>query len=151
MPRDCLARRRRSGRRSESVIDSADQPEYERNLANLRNQLGKDAFYIRLGRGASQHCPGAAKRHSPSCWKNSARRSRSPVRTEEKPGGLTLREREVARLIVLGHSNRDIAQDLTVELKTVETHVTHIFNKLGFDSRVQIAVWAVEKGLAQPA
>jgi DNA-binding NarL/FixJ family response regulator len=37
-----------------------------------------------------------------------------------------------------------------VELKTVETHITHILNKLGFDNRVQIATWAVNHGLVQP-
>jgi len=36
---------------------------------------------------------------------------------------------------------------MTVGVKTVETYVTRILNKLNFDSRVQIATWAVEKGL----
>ena len=63
-------------------------------------------------------------------------------------GGLTERERQVAALICRGMSNREIAAAMTVGIKTVETYVTRIMNKLGFDSRVQIAVWAVEKGLA---
>jgi predicted ATPase/DNA-binding CsgD family transcriptional regulator len=62
-------------------------------------------------------------------------------------GGLTAREREVAALIAQGKSNREIAEAMTVGVKTVETYVTRILNKLGFDSRVQIATWAVEKGL----
>jgi DNA-binding CsgD family transcriptional regulator len=62
-------------------------------------------------------------------------------------GGLTVREREVAALIAQGKSNREIALVMTVGAKTVETYVTRILNKLGFDSRVQIATWAVEKGL----
>ncbi len=37
---------------------------------------------------------------------------------------------------------------MTVGPKTVETYVTRILNKLGFESRVQIALWAVERGLA---
>lgn len=64
-----------------------------------------------------------------------------------KFGGLTAREREVAVLIAQGKSNREIAMAMTVGVKTVETYVTRILNKLGFDSRVQIATWAVEKGL----
>lgn len=64
-----------------------------------------------------------------------------------KFGGLTTREREVATLIARGKSNREIAEVMTVGVKTVETYVTRILNKLGFDSRVQIATWAVEKGL----
>jgi len=66
---------------------------------------------------------------------------------KEKFGGLTAREREVAALIAQGKSNREIAETMTVGVKTVETYVTRILNKLGFDSRVQIATWAVEKGL----
>jgi len=66
---------------------------------------------------------------------------------KEKFGGLTEREREVAALIAQGKSNREIAEAMTVGVKTVETYVTRILNKLGFDSRVQIATWAVKKGL----
>ena len=66
---------------------------------------------------------------------------------KEKFGGLTAREREVAVLIAQGKSNREIAEVMTVGTKTVETYVTRILNKLNFDSRVQIATWAMEKGL----
>jgi DNA-binding CsgD family transcriptional regulator/tetratricopeptide (TPR) repeat protein len=64
-------------------------------------------------------------------------------------GGLTTREREVARLVAQGKSNRAIAEELVVGISTVEAHITHIFTKLGFSSRAQIAAWAVDKGLAQ--
>jgi DNA-binding NarL/FixJ family response regulator len=67
-----------------------------------------------------------------------------------KFGGLTRREREAAALVAQGLSNREIAEAMTVGVKTVETYVTRILNKLGFDSRVQIATWAVEKGLRPP-
>lgn len=48
-------------------------------------------------------------------------------------------------------SNREIADTLVVGERTVETHVSNILNKLGFNSRTQIAAWAVEKGLVQAA
>ena len=64
-------------------------------------------------------------------------------------GGLTSREREVARLVAQGKSNRAIADELVVGVSTVEAHITHIFTKLGFSSRAQIAAWAVDKGLAK--
>jgi predicted ATPase/DNA-binding CsgD family transcriptional regulator len=67
-----------------------------------------------------------------------------------KFGGLTAREQEAARWIAQGKTNREIAAAMTVGEKTVETYVTRILNKLGFDSRVQIATWAVEKGLGRP-
>jgi DNA-binding NarL/FixJ family response regulator len=57
-------------------------------------------------------------------------------------GGLTAREREVARLIAAGSSNRAIAIALVLGERTVEGHVSSILNKLGFNSRAQIAVWA---------
>jgi DNA-binding CsgD family transcriptional regulator len=66
---------------------------------------------------------------------------------KEKFGGLTEREREVAALIAQGKSNREIAEAMVVGVRTVETYVTRILNKLDFDSRVQVATWAVEKGL----
>jgi DNA-binding CsgD family transcriptional regulator len=133
-----------------AVIDSADLPDYESNLEILRKQLDKAAFTSVWDEGQASIAQGLQNAIA-SLLKEPGAPSMKELATEEKPGGLTQREREVARLIVLGRSNRDIAQDLTVELKTVETHITHIFNKLGFDSRVQIAVWAVEKGLAQPS
>lgn len=72
----------------------------------------------------------------------------SPRREARKTfGELTEREREVAALIVQGRSNRAIAEELIVSERTIEKHVERIMSKLGFDSRSQIAVWAVEKGL----
>jgi DNA-binding CsgD family transcriptional regulator len=67
----------------------------------------------------------------------------------EKFAGLTAREREVAGLLSQGKSNREIAEGLFLSERTVESHVGNILTKLGFDSRAQIAVWAVEKGLVE--
>lgn len=63
--------------------------------------------------------------------------------------GLTVRERQVAILIAQGKTSRDIAEHLVVSERTAEVHVSNILGKLGFHSRAQIAVWAVEKGLTQ--
>ena len=62
-------------------------------------------------------------------------------------GGLTAREREVAALIAQGKINREIAEDLVVSERTVESHVSNIMFKLGVHSRRQIRAWAVEKSL----
>lgn len=62
-------------------------------------------------------------------------------------GGLTAREREVARLVAQGKTSREIADLLVVSERTAEGHVNNILRKLGFTSRVQIAAWVVEKGL----
>jgi DNA-binding CsgD family transcriptional regulator/tetratricopeptide (TPR) repeat protein len=70
---------------------------------------------------------------------------------KEAFGGLTEREREVAALIAQGKSNREIAGELVVSYRTVETHVGTILSKLAFSSRAQIAVWAAEIGLVKQA
>ncbi len=61
--------------------------------------------------------------------------------------GLTAREREVAALIARGQSNREIANTLILGERTIETHVSHVLNKLGVNSRREIARWAVDHGL----
>ena len=61
---------------------------------------------------------------------------------------LTRREREVAGLIRRGLTNREIAAELVITPATVERHVANILNKLALGSRSQVAVWAVEHGLA---
>jgi DNA-binding CsgD family transcriptional regulator/predicted negative regulator of RcsB-dependent stress response len=55
------------------------------------------------------------------------------------PRSLTASERRVARLAAQGLTNREVAQALFVSLRTVETHLTHAFQKLGIDSRNQLA------------
>ena len=65
-----------------------------------------------------------------------------------RAGALTRREREVAALVAEGKSNRAIAGELVVSVRAVEAHMTRILAKLDFTSRAQIAVWAVDIGLA---
>ncbi|HUG13975.1 MAG TPA: AAA family ATPase [Thermomicrobiales bacterium] len=63
---------------------------------------------------------------------------------------LTPRERDVVLLLTRGKTNREIAAELFVGPRTVETHVTNILNKLGFTSRTQVAAWAVEQRTPPP-
>jgi len=63
------------------------------------------------------------------------------------PEKLTLRERDVLREIIEGHTNRVIAQNLSLSIGTVKIHVEHIIAKLGVADRTQAAVRAVESGL----
>lgn len=57
--------------------------------------------------------------------------------------GLSPREREALRLVAEGHSNRAIAESMSLSTRTVENHVRHILDKLGLDSRTAAATWAV--------
>jgi non-specific serine/threonine protein kinase len=61
--------------------------------------------------------------------------------------GLTTRQQQVAALVAQGQSNREIATTLAVSVRTVDTHVVHILDKLGVSSRAQIAAWAATAGL----
>jgi DNA-binding CsgD family transcriptional regulator len=58
---------------------------------------------------------------------------------------LTGREREVARLLAAGRSNREIADMLVITEGTVEVHVKHILSKLSLRSRAQVAAWATDE------
>jgi DNA-binding CsgD family transcriptional regulator len=61
--------------------------------------------------------------------------------------GLTRRELEVVRLIAIGRTNRDVAQELFLSPRTVDMHVRHILRKLDCHSRVEAAHRAHELGL----
>ena len=56
---------------------------------------------------------------------------------------LSPRERDVLALIARGHSNRQIARNLTIGEQTVKTHVRSILTKLGLQDRVQAAIFAI--------
>jgi len=127
----------------DSQMDEADRPEYEQDLSALRSALAREAFQAQWDHGHRMpvpevidfalnepEAPAVERRH-----------------LKEEFGGLTAREREVAAWIAQGRSNREIAKAMTVGVRTVETYVTRILRKLGLDSRVQIATWAIEKGL----
>jgi DNA-binding NarL/FixJ family response regulator len=63
------------------------------------------------------------------------------VDVEARLEQLTVAEREVLRLLAARRRNAEIACQLFVSLKTVETHVNHIFGKLGVDSRRELWEW----------
>ncbi len=60
---------------------------------------------------------------------------------------LTSRENDILELLVLGHSNREIAQALFLSEKTVKAHLAAIFRKLGVTNRTQAAMMAVQMGV----
>jgi len=59
---------------------------------------------------------------------------------------ITEREREVLRLMALGHSNKEIAQALDVAVKTVEVHKANAMRKLGLGGRIDVIKYAVLQG-----
>jgi DNA-binding NarL/FixJ family response regulator len=67
------------------------------------------------------------------------------VRKTAQPSGLTPREESVARLVAEGMGNREIAETLHLSQHTVKNYLVRIFEKLGFSSRVELVLYAVEK------
>jgi DNA-binding NarL/FixJ family response regulator len=61
---------------------------------------------------------------------------------------LTSREREVLRLIAQGYTYKEIARELFISVKTVESHVSSVLRKLQLSSRHQLTRWATERRLA---
>jgi non-specific serine/threonine protein kinase len=121
-----------------------DRLEYERSVEKVRSEIEAPVFEAAWADGRGMTLQQAVEHAHNRPGTAVTRRS-----LKEEFGGLTAREREVAAWIAAGKSNRDISEAMTVGVRTVETYVTRILSKLGLDSRVQIATWAVEKGLQQ--
>jgi two-component system response regulator NreC len=74
------------------------------------------------------------------------------VRTGEERdsyGALTEREREILKLVAEGYTNNQIAERLTISPKTVDTHRTHIMDKLNLHSRAELVKYAIRRGLLE--
>jgi len=71
----------------------------------------------------------------------------APSQSQAEKLGLTERERDVLRLIVVGRNNSEIASELYVSEATVKTHINHIFAKLGARDRTHAVVLAHQLGL----
>jgi two-component system response regulator NreC len=63
---------------------------------------------------------------------------------------LSDREREVLRLLALGHTNQEIAKMLYISVRTAETHRAHIMQKLGLSTRAELVRYALSHGLLEP-
>ena len=68
-------------------------------------------------------------------------------RAEEDP--LSDREREVLRLLALGHTNQEISAQLFISVRTAETHRAHIMQKLRLSSRAELVRYALEQGVLE--
>jgi two-component system, NarL family, response regulator NreC len=68
-------------------------------------------------------------------------------RAEEDP--LSDREREVLRLLALGHTNQEISAQLFISVRTAETHRAHIMQKLRLSSRAELVRYALDQGVLE--
>lgn len=108
--------------------------------SGARGYLFKDAAHLELIE-AVRHAAGG-REYLPAAIA-------SGLRNEGKAdqGVLTPRETEVLGLMALGHTNREIAEQLSLSVRTVETHRSHIQQKLGLSSRPDLTRYALENGL----
>ncbi len=60
---------------------------------------------------------------------------------------LSQREREVLKLIARGYSYKEVARELFISIKTVETHVSSVLRKLQLSNRYQLTKWATDRKL----
>ena len=71
--------------------------------------------------------------------------------TETGAEALTVRERQVCRLLAFGHTNAEIAEQLSISIRTVQTHRHNIMGKLHLKSRADIVAFAMRTGIFTPA
>jgi two-component system, NarL family, response regulator NreC len=72
-------------------------------------------------------------------------------RAEAEADPLSPREHEVLRLLALGNTNQEIAQQLSISVRTAETHRAHIMRKLKLGSRAALVRYALDRGLLSTA
>ncbi len=109
------------------------QPMVEQASAMAMAELGRERYARAASEGALLDRDGAV-----------ALALGTPVRVSAAPkraDPLSTRERQVAELAAEGLSNKAVASRLFVSERTVETHVSHVLDKLGIDSRSKIAGW----------
>jgi DNA-binding CsgD family transcriptional regulator len=111
---------------SQAVID-----EIERFLVRMAPVLAESSGVLAESSGPAQ--PGR----------------RRPARQTTGWASLTEREQAVAALAAAGRSNPEIARRLYISRETVQTHLKHIFEKLGVDSRTALAAVAAERPAAR--
>jgi DNA-binding CsgD family transcriptional regulator len=72
-------------------------------------------------------------------WAEQARAELGRISGRKRDEGLTPAERRVAALVAEGRTNREVAAALFLGERTVETHLTHVYDKLGVRSRTELA------------
>ena len=108
--------------------------------SGARSYLSKDAAHLELIEAVRHAAEG--RDYLPPALAAGLKVVDKPERTV-----LTPRETEVLRLKALGHTNREIGELLSLSIRTVETHRTHIQQKLGLDNRPELTRYALENGL----
>jgi predicted ATPase/DNA-binding SARP family transcriptional activator/DNA-binding CsgD family transcriptional regulator len=130
------------------VLPPGERTLHEPYLVSARIRLGERKWEETLAEGRTMSIEEAAE-YALSEEKTDSPAAPVPERgpAGEPMGNLTRREEEVAALVALGLTNRQISTRLGISDRTAGNHVASILQKLGLRSRAQIASWATEHSL----
>lgn len=127
------------------VLTAYDQPAYVQTML----KLGVRGYWLKSARGSqirqAVHEVAAGRRSLAPEVRHLLAGAGDVAGAEVEP--LTARELEVLRLVVRGARNGEIGQELCISVKTVETHLTSIYGKLGVQSRAEAIALAQKQGL----
>jgi predicted ATPase/DNA-binding CsgD family transcriptional regulator len=124
-------------------------PEFKRWLDGARASLGEPASTRAWQEGLALDAAGAvaeALRTEPMQVSVTAPTEKGST----PPGGLTVREVEVLRLLAAGDTNKEIAARLVLSVATVERHIANVYVKIGARGRAEATAFAISGGLLQP-
>ena len=127
-----------------AAIPATPQPvlreHHDAALAAARDAVPESAFAAAVAEGSAMSQAQAIACALGEPAQPKARSDAGPAAAHRGP--LTRREQDVAVLVARGLSNGEIAGELVISARTVETHVQHIMDKLGVGTRAQIAAWS---------
>jgi predicted ATPase/class 3 adenylate cyclase/DNA-binding CsgD family transcriptional regulator len=122
--------------------------DYNRAVAATRTQLGEKAFAAAWAQGRimtpEQALAAQATLPTPMPTRPA---SAPPMKSPTSPAGLSARELEVLRLVAQGMTNEQVAEQLVISARTVNTHLTSIYSKIGVSSRSAATRYAMEHHL----
>jgi two-component system response regulator NreC len=129
------------------VLSMEDDPRYVREAfaAGASGYVLKEAADSELVAALKQVAAGERYVHPALGARMAVAEAEAAARAEEDP--LSDREREVLRLLALGHTNQEIAKTLFISVRTAETHRAHIMRKLRLTTRAELVRYALAQGL----
>ena len=133
------------------VLSMQDDPSYVREAfaAGASGYVLKEAADTELVDAVRQVAGGGSYVHPTLGARLIAAEAEERRRAEEDP--LSEREREVLRLLALGHTNQEIATMLFISVRTAEAHRAHIMRKLRLATRAELVRYALQEGLLERA
>ncbi|HUZ16183.1 MAG TPA: response regulator transcription factor [Gaiellaceae bacterium] len=132
------------------VLSMQDDPSYVRQAfsAGATGYLLKEAADDDLVQAVRDVASGGRYVHPTLGARLAAAEAEAKARAEADP--LSEREREVLRLLALGHTNQEIAKVLFISVRTAETHRAHVMQKLRLSTRAELVRHALHQGLLEP-